>query len=102
MALVRFGANWSGTRAIFASAPADLFIAHDGQSMAVRGSDGLLVLLGDKLDEYTAEQWLLRDGDRRAVSVARAGAHCDEFGCVAKMKDGGLVALSLRVGAHHR
>ncbi len=59
--------------AILASAPPDLFIARDGQSMAVRGSDGALIVLGEKPDEYTAGQWLVRDGDRRDVAAARAG-----------------------------
>jgi competence protein ComEC len=85
--------------AIFATAPPDLFIARDGQSMAVRGTDGALVVLAAKPDEYTAEQWLLRDGDRRDVAAARADAHCDELGCVAKAKDGRVVALSLHAGA---
>lgn len=85
--------------AIVASAPPDLFIARDGQSMAVRGSDGRLVVLGAKPDEYTAEQWLLRDGDRRDVAAARAGAHCDELGCVAATRDGRVVALAMRAGA---
>jgi competence protein ComEC len=85
--------------AIFASAAPDLFIARDGLSMAVRGPDGALIVLGEKPDEYTAQQWLLRDGDRRQVAAARAGARCDELGCVAHAKDGRLVALSLRAGA---
>jgi competence protein ComEC len=84
---------------IVAAAPPDLFIARDGRSAAVRGVDGALVILGDKLDEYTAEQWLLRDGDRRGVAAAREGAHCDELGCVGAARDGRLVALSLRAGA---
>jgi competence protein ComEC len=85
--------------AILASAPPDLFIARDGQSMAVRGRDGALVILAEKPDEYTAAQWLLRDGDRRGVAAARKLAHCDELGCVATAKDGRVVALSLRAGA---
>jgi competence protein ComEC len=85
--------------AILASAPPDLFIARDGQSMAVRGPDGALAILAEKPDAYTAEQWLLRDGDRRDVATARAAAHCDELGCVATGKDGRAVALSLRAGA---
>ncbi len=86
--------------AIFASAAPDLFIARDGMSMAVRGRDGALIVLGEKPDEYTAQQWLLRDGDTRDVAAARAAAQCDELGCVAHTpKDGRMVALSLRAGA---
>src|SRR5262249_7767618 len=65
----------------------------------VRGPNGALVILASKPDEYTASQWLLRDGDRRDVSTARADAHCDEQGCVATGRDGRTIALSLRVSA---
>ena len=106
IALWRLKWRWLGlvpialaSAAIFAAAPPDLFIARDGRSLAVRGSDGALVILGDKPDAYTAEQWLLRDGDRRDVTAARTAAHCDDLGCVAAAKDGRLVALSLRAGA---
>jgi competence protein ComEC len=85
--------------AIYLSAPPDLFIARDGQSAAVRGANGALIILANKPDEYTASQWLLRDGDRRDVASARAGAHCDEQGCIATGKDGRTIALSLRVSA---
>ena len=85
--------------AIFASAPPDLFIARDGGSAALRGTDGRLIILGTHPDEYTAAQWLLRDGDRRDVRAAREAAHCDATGCVATARDGRLVALSLRAAA---
>jgi competence protein ComEC len=96
LGLVPIGA---GFVAIFMSAPADIFIARDGQSAAVRGPDGSLAILGEHPDEYTAAQWLLRDGDKRGVAAAREGAHCDEWGCVATARDGRTVALSLRAGA---
>ena len=32
------------------------------------------MILGEKPDDYTASQWLLRDGDRRDVAAARLGA----------------------------
>jgi len=85
--------------AISASAAPDILIARDGLSMAVRGPGGAFQILGEKPDEYTAQQWLLRDGDRRDVSAARVGARCDELGCVAHARDGKIVALSLRAGA---
>ena len=88
-----------GFAVIAASSPPDIFIARDAQSAAVRQADGTLVILGDKPDEYTAAQWLLRDGDKRTVEKARADAHCDSEGCVATARDGRVVALSLRPGA---
>jgi competence protein ComEC len=85
--------------AILGSAPPDVLIARDGLSAAVRTQQGTLVILGEKPDEYTASQWLLRDGDRRDVAAARSDAHCDELGCVAEGKDHRVVALSLRAAA---
>ena len=89
----------AGFAVIAVSAPPDIFIPRDGQSLAVRNSDGKLVILGTHLDEYTSEQWMLRDGDRREVAAARSAAQCDELGCIAKTKDGRVVALSLRAAA---
>jgi len=77
----------------------DMFVSRDAQAMAVRSAAGELVILGPHLDNYTAEQWLLRDGDKRTVAAARAGAHCDDIGCVATAKDGRVVALSLKLPA---
>lgn len=85
--------------AILGSAPPDVLIARDGLSAAVRTAQGMLVILGEKPDDYTASQWLLRDGDRRDVAAARLGAHCDELGCVAEGKDHRTIALSLRAAA---
>lgn len=77
--------------------PPDVLMARDGAGAAVRGAGGL-ILLGQP-DDYTAEQWLLRDGDPRMAAAARAGAHCDEWGCVAHDRGGHTVSLALRAGA---
>lgn len=74
-------------------------IARDGAMAGLRQSDGTLVLLAKKPDEYTATQWLQREGDRRDWKTAMAGAHCDELGCVAHAADGKIVSLALRPGA---
>jgi competence protein ComEC len=78
--------------------PPDIVVARDGGSAAVRSADGKLVFLGNP-DAYTAAQWLLRDGDARDPAAAKAGAACDEWGCIAHAADGRIVALSLRAGA---
>jgi competence protein ComEC len=75
----------------------DILIARDGASAAVRGRSGL-ILLG-KPDDYTAAQWLLRDGDARDPKNAREGARCDEWGCIATERGGHIVSLALRAGA---
>jgi competence protein ComEC len=76
----------------------DIFIARDAQSTAVRMDDGSLVILGVRPDEYTTEQWLLRDGDKREAAAATTGASCDELGCVARAIGGRTVALTLKIG----
>ena len=106
IALWRRSWRWLGLVPIAASfaviqfsTPPDIFIARDAQSAAVRGEDGKLVILGARPDEYTSEQWLLRDGDLRDAAAARAAARCDELGCTAKAVGGRTVALSLKIGA---
>jgi len=89
----------AGFALVSISAAPDIFIARDGNAAAVRLEDGTLAILGRRPDEYTAAQWLLRDGDNRSVTAARAGAHCDEEGCVATGRDGRVIALALRPGA---
>jgi competence protein ComEC len=78
--------------------PPDILIARDGKAAAIRGADGNFILIGDA-DQYTAEQWLLRDGDARSVEAAMNDAQCDEWGCVVHDNNGNLVALALRPGA---
>jgi competence protein ComEC len=89
----------AGFMLVMFSAPPDIFIARDGTSAAVRQKDGTLAILGLRPDEYTAAQWLLRDGDKRTVEAARAVARCDSEGCVAHDARGKTVALALRIGA---
>lgn len=84
---------------IVASKPPDLLIARDLKSAAIRGSDGRLVIIGARPDNYTASQWLTRDGDRRDVAAARANAHCDPLGCAAAGKQGRVVAIPTAVAA---
>jgi competence protein ComEC len=83
----------------FATSAPDIVIAGDGRMAAVREAGGTLVILGRHPDEYTATQWLQREGDRRGWKTAMAGATCDDLGCVAHTSDGGIVALALRPGA---
>jgi competence protein ComEC len=89
----------AGFAIVLISAPPDILVARDGNAAAIRQKDGTLAILGQHPDEYTAAQWLLRDGDKRSVEAARAGARCDEEGCVAMAREGRTVALALRPGA---
>jgi len=88
----------SGIVAALFVRPPDILVSRDGSAIAVRGPAGALTIAGD-LDDYTADQWLLRDGDARLSDEARAGARCDEWGCVLPDATGRNVVLALRPGA---
>ena len=45
------------------------FVARDGQTVALRGKDGALHLLRPATDEYSANEWLKRDGDARLPTM---------------------------------
>jgi len=81
----------------------DLLVARDASTVAVRGADGVLRLVRAAHDEYSADQWLKRDGDARtsddAIATAANGARCDGYGCVAKGRDGTLIAAPARIDA---
>jgi competence protein ComEC len=78
----------------------DLFVDGEARTVAVRGADGALAVMGDRstglADRFAVEQWLSADGDRaRAGSKeVTAAAVCDPLGCTLPLADGGLVALS--------
>lgn len=84
---------------IMVSRPPDLLIARDLQSAAIRGPDGRLVIIGARPDNYTASQWLIRDGDRRDLAVARTASRCDESGCAGLGGQGRVVAIPATVSA---
>ncbi len=84
----------------FTNTPPDLYIARDGLTVAIRGSDGALRLLRKPSDKYSAEEWLKRDGDDRDIATVIAtpqdGVRCDAEGCVARRRDGLVIASALR------
>jgi competence protein ComEC len=87
---------------LLARAP-DIFVARDGQTVAIRGADGMLHFVQHIADEYSANEWLKRDGDarlaRNAIATTKDGVRCDAFGCVARMPDGYTAAAVLRPDA---
>ncbi len=87
---------------LLARAP-DLLVARDGQTLALRAADGKLHFLRHIADEYSASEWLKRDGDARlardAIATVNNGVRCDAFGCVARMPGGYLVAAVERPDA---
>ncbi len=93
----------AGVVAAFAVRPPDLLVARDGLTVAVRGRDGLLHLLGAPADKYSAAEWLKRTGDDRlpsdAIATPADGVRCDEFGCISRRHDGMFIAAVRRQDA---
>ncbi|GLK80917.1 ComEC/Rec2 family competence protein [Methylopila turkensis] len=76
----------------------DVVIDPAGRSIAVRGPDGKLALVGAGRSGFAAKVWVAADGEeppgtssgaRRAVGAGR----CDAYGCVAPLGGGGVAAL---------
>ena len=90
----------AGLLVIFVTSPPDLLVARDGETVAVRSFDNRLYLVRRPADEYSATEWLKRDGDGRTAVLAEAdaahGVRCDAYGCVAHTRDNVLVAMTLR------
>ena len=110
IAIWRRGWRWFGVAPIaagiaFASMerPPDVLVAREVETVAVRLADGKLALLRPATDDFAAQNWLRRDGDSRvaddAVGTPEQGVRCDAFGCVARARDGTLVAAPERVNA---
>ncbi|MGD0192765.1 MAG: ComEC/Rec2 family competence protein [Rhizomicrobium sp.] len=80
--------------------PPDILVARDGQTAAIRAGDGKLYLVTRPLDEYSASEWLKRDGDSRtalqSIGGPSNGVRCDAFGCTAGAHSGALIAVSFR------
>jgi competence protein ComEC len=106
--LLRTRLRWSGVMAVlfasiwaWATPQPDIYIAGDGQTAAVRGADGRLSILRSGHDTFAVKEWLAADADARTVSdkTLANGTACDDVGCVARLRDGRLVAMSLAVDA---
>lgn len=74
------------TLAPFADRP-DIIVADDGRTVAVRGDDGRLTLIGAKDNAFAAASWLLADADERdpRAAAVSAGWRCDVGGCEADL-----------------
>jgi len=75
----------------------DLLVSADGQTAALRGSDGQLAVLHVGRDNFAVEDWLAADADGRDVHDRGLGqgVACDPSGCIGKLADGALVAYAL-------
>jgi competence protein ComEC len=79
----------------------DLLVSADGQTAALRGSDGRLAVLHVGRDNFAVEEWLAADADGRDVHDRGLGQEvaCDPSGCIGKLGDGGLVAYVIEPDA---
>ncbi|MGL4637702.1 MAG: ComEC/Rec2 family competence protein [Beijerinckiaceae bacterium] len=82
-------------------APAEMLIDRQGTIAAVRGKDGLMVILGRGTNRFTVDRWLSADGDLRKSGAQglRDGAQCDRLGCVTKLTTGEAVSLVVEMEA---
>ncbi|HEY3778060.1 MAG TPA: ComEC/Rec2 family competence protein [Rhizomicrobium sp.] len=88
----------AGLALVLLARPPDLLVARDGQTIAIRGGDGKLHFPRRIADEYSASEWLKRDGDgraaRNAIAGAKDGVRCDAFGCIAQIRGHTIAAVS--------
>ena len=88
----------AGIVLILLARPPDLLVARDGQTLAIRAADGKLYFVRHIVDEYSASEWLKRDGDprlaRNAMATAKEGVRCDAFGCIARTPGGYTIAAA--------
>lgn len=91
-----FAPAFAGIVLILLARPPDLLVARDGQTLAIRAVDGKLYFIRNIVDEYSASEWLKRDGDprpaRNAMAALKDGVRCDAFGCIAQLPTGHTVA----------
>ncbi len=96
LAVIAVAALWA-----LATPQPDILISSDGQNIGVRGKDGRLHLMRIGKDAFLVKEWLAADADARIATdpSLMEGVSCDGAGCVVEMRDGSLVALSIRPDA---
>jgi competence protein ComEC len=79
----------------------DVMISAGGDVVAVRGADGRLAAVKFGNDTLSVREWLAADGDARdaADGSVKSGFACDPDGCVARLPDGAVVAVSRTAAA---
>ena len=79
----------------------DVLIAANGDAVAVRTADGRLTALKLSGSAFTIRDWLAGDGDTRTPDdkALASGFACDETGCIARLADNSIVAVSRTAAA---
>jgi competence protein ComEC len=79
----------------------DILVAPDGRAVAGRNANGRLAIAKTGSDTFALREWLAADGDGRTIDdpSLTEGMSCDAVGCIGRLADGRLVALSLTLEA---
>jgi competence protein ComEC len=79
----------------------DVLVAGDGTAFAVRGADGRLAMAKFGSDGFALREWLAADADTRTVKdhTLADGIRCDASGCIGRLRDGSLVAMTRTIDA---
>ncbi len=79
----------------------DVLISAGGDVVAVRGAEGRLAAIKFGNDTLSMREWLAADGDARdpADGTVAAGFACDPDGCIARLPDGAVLAVSRTAAA---
>jgi competence protein ComEC len=74
----------------------DVLVSHDARMVAVRNPEGRLSLMTTGSDDFTLREWLAADADARGARDDTLSMHvrCDDLGCTAPLRGGGVVALA--------
>ncbi len=75
----------------------DVYAGSDGRAAAVRGANGRLSAMINGRDTFALREWLSADADPRQPDDAslKDNVRCDNLGCIGRLRDGRLVALTM-------
>jgi competence protein ComEC len=104
MCLLRSPLRWTGAAlaavciiSAWSTPRPDILVSADAGMVAVRDAGGVLRVMASRRDGFALREWLAADGDARSDKDESLGqgVRCDPAGCIARMADGRVVALSL-------
>jgi competence protein ComEC len=74
----------------------DVLVAPDGSAVALRTAGGRLAIVKSGNDIFAVREWLAADADKRSPKDKGLdqGIACDRAGCIGRLADGALVAIS--------
>ena len=102
--LLRTRLRWSGAAlgaiAVLWAATSErpnIYAGSDGRAAAVRGANGRLGAMINGRDTFAVREWLSADADPRQPDdpSLKDNMRCDNLGCIGRLRDGRLVALTM-------